>query len=241
MRKTLTFIVALVAGAAMLSAQEPYDFTGRWNVSVQGGPMLSINENHFAYKEADALRDLFTWQGSAAVGYDILPELGVRLSVGFGENAGCGNKRQSNNMFFPYTFKSVNAFVDAILNVHGISEDYSAFTPKFYAGLGYGHTFDFQRSPKNQNDVSDAIHPHPGKCPVENNNAFGFRFGFIGEYTFTNGIGIYVDICGEGYTDGYNGIKPTDEDQASTTGGGAAGFPLDCRGLVSLGLIYHFK
>ena len=200
MRKSITFLAALTIGAVAVFAQEPYDYTGRWYVSAQGGPLISINENHFSYKDNAYLRGLLTWQGSLAVGYDIMPELGVRLSVGYGNNAAAANVKQTNYSdngvkFFPYNFKSVNVFADAILNVHGLSEDYSAFSPKFYAGLGYAHSFNPEKTARNVWKDSDAIHPWQ---PVyDHNNVFGFRLGFIVEYNFRNGIGLFADLCGE--------------------------------------------
>ena len=48
MRKLLAICAALILGASVLSAQE-FNPTGRWYVSLQGGPMYQSNENTFAY------------------------------------------------------------------------------------------------------------------------------------------------------------------------------------------------
>ena len=79
---------------------------------------------------------------------------------------------------------------------------------------------------------------HPWQAVSDRNTAFGFRFGFIAQYNFSDRFGIYADLCGEAYTDNYNGLQPNEKDQQKVEG--YAGFPLDLRGLVSLGCVFHF-
>lgn len=222
MRKLAIFVLAMAASSVMLLAQsrEP----ARLYVSLQGGAMYSINENHFTYRENGKPLGLITPHGAVAVGFDITPRFGSRLSVSYGNNASaCNSYNTAGRGFYPYTFQSINAFIDVILNLRHPSVK---FLPKLYAGIGEGYTFGF----------SDPGHPwqklHSG------NVTLGLRGGFIGQYNFTEHIGAFFDICGEAYTDTYNGLQPSADDQNASKG--YAGFPFDLRGLVSLGAVYKF-
>ena len=234
MRKSATLMVALFLGAVSVFAQDRFDYSGRWNAAVMGGPMFSISENVHSYTGQGNTADLFTAQGSIAVGYDISPAFGVRVTAGFGKNVSAENYKQTVLEYptqrFPYTFWSVNLFADAILNVNEWAEVDSPFSPKFYAGVGVAETFGFKETGDH--------HPWQWEKINKTNTPIGFRFGFIGEYDFTSGIGIFVDIAGEAYMDNYNGIHP--ETEAHEKGEGYAGFPLDLRALASFGVIYHF-
>ena len=254
MRKLLTLTAALILGASLMHAQggDPYDPSGRWNVSVQGGVMGSLSENAFSYNDNGYLGKLYTPQASVAVGYDFNQTYGIRASVGFGKNMSAGNVKQTavrnNNGFWPYGFKSINAFVDCVINLNGLNVTSRAFAPKFYGGLGYGHSFGFWRpsySMMNDADLVEAAKMfnykkfHPTQNINESNHALGFRFGFIAEYNITRNLGIFADICGEAYTDNYNGLEPWTWDHAKGTG--YAGFPLDLRGLASFGILLRFN
>ena len=238
MQKFVTCIAALLIGASALFAQSPYDHAEKWNVSITGGALYSAGENQFSYKEHGRFFDQINWQGAISVGYDFSTVFGARLWAGYGKNAGAANVRQTNmgggNGFFPYTFKSVNTFADAILNILGLAEEVGPLTPKFYAGIGLGYSWDMTRSKRNY--CPDAI--HPWQIPTEKNLAFGFRLGTMVEYDFGNNLGILVDLNAEAYLDNFNGIWPHDEDIAEREG--YAGFPLDLRAYASVGLIYHF-
>lgn len=226
--KRIAFIgAALLLWAGSLCAQEAPSHAHRFYVSLQGGPALNIYENAFTYRENGRAFELFTLQGAAALGYDINDVYGIRLQCAYGADAGAANVRQtSGGGFYPYSFKHANAFTDLVINLNGLAGRVSYFRPKLYAGLGGAHTFEF----------TDAGHPWQKITPA--NTVFGFRGGFITEYTFASGFGVYADLCGEAYTDMYNGLMPSKEDQTHYEG--YAGFPLDLRGILSLGLVYHF-
>ena len=53
MHRFITICAALFLGVTAVSAQNwsSYDPTGKFSISVQGGPMLSISENAFSYKD----------------------------------------------------------------------------------------------------------------------------------------------------------------------------------------------
>ena len=230
MKKNTSIFAILLFGVASLSAQNA--FVGghsAWTFALQGGPMYSINENHFSYREHGKGWNLFTLQGAAAIGYEFTEGLGVRVSVGYGNNASAANSHDTGGGFYPYQFKSVNAFVDGTLDLNGNYAIEQAFRPRLYAGIGLGHTFGF----------TDAKHPWQGQYITTLNNVFGFRGGFIGEYDFTRVFGIFVDLCGEAYRDNYNGLQPTEKDQGFFTG--YAGFPLDLRFTLSFGVIFRIE
>jgi len=235
MRKSATLIVALLLGAVSAFAQDKYNYSGRYNISLQGGAMFSINENIHTYTGQGNTAKLFTPQGAFAIGYDVNRALGLRTSVSFGLNKGASNYKQTalqyENQRFPYEFKSVNVFADAILNIMEWAEENSRFSPKAYAGVGFAYTFGFKETGDH--------HPWQWDNEITKKNfPIGFRFGFLGEFHVNSDFGVFVDLCGEAYMDNYNGLKPNAEDHK---GEGYAGFPLDLRGLASFGLIYHFK
>ena len=234
MKTFLTSLALVVLSASALFAQVGEQRPERpFYIAVQGGPVYLLSENEFTYHENDAVKDLIKGQGSFSIGYDFGTRAGARLNVSYGKNASAANVRETNNShpetglhFFPYDFKNVNAFVDMTWNIAAEGYD-GPLSPKVYAGIGYARTFGFSNS------------RHPWQTIYSPNNAFGFRFGFLGEYMFSDSFGAFVDVCGEAYTDYYNGLRPSKE-EIKATGKGYLGFPLDLRGLVSFGLAIHF-
>jgi opacity protein-like surface antigen len=213
--------------AAPASAQIRHSHEGRFYAGFQQGPMLNIYENHFSYRENGKALDLVTYQAGVFAGYDLNDIFGIRLSASYAKNAGaCNTRDTAGGGFYPYTFNSINAFADAILDMHGLSDLQTFFRIKLYGGLGFGHSFK----------MTDPN--HPWQRLNDPSTAFGFRFGGIAEYNVSDNIGLFADVCGEAYTDEYNGLIPSVKDQENFEGYG--GFPLDIRGLVSLGLLYRF-
>ena len=231
MKKITSIFAILLFGVVSLSAQNA--FVGghnAWTFAIQGGPIYSLNENGFSYRENGRGWDLFTLQGSAAIGYEFTQGLGVRVSVGYGKNMGAANVRQTAaGGFYPYSFKSINGFVDGTLDLNGNYAKVRAFRPRLYAGLGMGYTYDF----------TDSKHPWQEAYITKTNYVFGFRGGFIAEYDFTSWFGIFADLCGEAYKDNYNGLQPSQSDQDQYKG--YAGFPLDLRGMLSFGVIFRIN
>lgn len=224
MSKLFTTISALFIGALTLSAQSSDKVEHPFNVSVQGGALVSLNENAFSYRDNGKALNLISPQGSIAIGYDFSYRWGMRISASYGKNASaCNTVETSGHGFYPYTFKSVNVFADAVLD---LGKKDSFFSPKLYAGLGGAHTFGF----------TDA--GHPWQEVSKKNTVFGFRGGFIAQFDITSHFGMFIDLCGEAYTDKYNGLLPNEKNQKEVSG--YAGFPLDLRGLASLGVILHF-
>ena len=220
MKKLTSIIAILILGAGSVFAQNAFVGGHRaWTFAVQGGMLYSLNENCFTYRDNGEGLKLFTPQGSAAIGYEFTNALGARLSVGYGLNRSAGNHYQTAAWgYYPYSFKSVNAFLDVTLDLNGNYSVESAFRPVFYLGVGMGHTFGFTES------------HHPWQQISPKNTAFGFRGGFIAEYDFTPSIGVFIDLGGEAYADNYNGLQPAKTDQENYKG--YAGFPLDLRFMV---------
>ena len=234
MKTILTSFAALILGASALFAQVGEQKPERpMYISVQGGMLFSANENTFSYSDNGVFKDLFTPQGSFSIGYDFGTRAGARLNVNYGKNASGANVRQTNGNhpqtgkhFFPYTFNNASAFVDFTWNI--AEEGYEGpIVPKVYAGVGFGHTFGFTDS------------GHPWQTIYDPNNAFGFRFGFLGEVMFSNSFGALIDLSAEAYTDQFNGLRPSKEEQ-EVHGKGYLGFPFDLRGLASFGIAVHF-
>ena len=245
MKKITSIFAVLLVGVVSLSAQNAFVGGHRaWTIALQGGPMYSLNENAFSYRENGYGSKLFTLQGSAAVGYEFTNALGARISVAYGDNRSAANTRQTAaHGFYPYNFRSINGFLDITLDLNGNFAIERAFRPIFYLGVGAGHTFNFTKpteygTPRNESwEKDNPFHPWQDIC--EKNTVFGFRGGFIAEYDFTDWFGIFADLCGEAYNDQYNGLQPSKEDQTAFTG--YAGFPLDLRFMLSLGVIFRIN
>lgn len=229
MKKITSIFAILLFGAVSLSAQNAFVGGHRaWTFALQGGGLYSINENGFSYRENHRGGELFSLQGSAAIGYEFTESLGIRVSVGYGDNASACNTRQtSGGGFYPYRFKSINGFLDGTLDLNRNYGKAWAFHPILYAGVGFGHSFNFT-DPK-----------HPWQTVTPKNTTFGFRAGFIAEYDFTDWFGLFVDLCGEAYRDNFNGLQPTKGDQSHYKG--YAGFPLDLRAMASFGVIFRIN
>lgn len=228
MKKTICAVITLFLGVSSLVAQPTHSHEGKFFLGLQQGPVLSIYENAFSYWENAKAIDLFSFQFGLVAGYDVNDIFGLRLSAAYGKNAGaCNVKQTSGGGFYPYTFSSLNVFADAVLDLHGLSDNLGFFRVKLYGGLGYARTFH----------MTDA--QHPWQVPEDPNNAFGFRLGGITEFNLTKTIALYADLCGEGYTDLYNGLMPAREEQNENFEG-YGGFPLDLRGLLSIGFLFRF-
>ena len=225
MKKFVCTLAVILLAAAGLSAQEKAEKP--WNIALKGGGDFSLYENAFTYRENGQFAKLIGYQAGLAFGYDFTKRFGIRLDATYGSNAGAGNVLETfGDGFYPYTFSSVNAFIDALLNLNPKG---SHFFPKFYFGLGGAYSFNF----------SDMEHPTQeleGK-PV----SFGLRLGFLAEYRISPVFGIYIDLASEGYTDNYNKMRPSKEQKKEDERfKGYPGFPLDVRGLASLGVCFHF-
>lgn len=225
MKKIVCTLAALLMAAAGLFAQEKPEKP--WNIALKGGADYSHFENAFTYRENGQLAKQFGYQAGLAFGYDFTKRFGIRLDAIYGKNAGAGNMLETADRgFYPYNFSSISAFLDAVMN---LNPNGSVFYPKFYVGLGGAYSFGFS-------DLD-----HPSQVLPKQAGAFGVRLGFIAEFKISPTVGIYADLSSEGFTDNFNGMKPTKEEKAEYPGyPGYPGFPLDVRGLASLGLVFHF-
>ena len=234
MKQFICICCALLLGVASAMAadgdkrsDEAPSRAGTIYVSLQGSPVFNLYENAFSYRDNGRLIELFTPQGALSVGMDFSDAFGIRLMAEIGSDAGaCNTRNTSAGGFWPYRFYNVDLFADAVLNLCGLAGRITRFRPKLYAGLGVAHTFGFTDS------------GHPWQKVNGSNTVPGFRGGFIGEYTWDSGFGLFFDLCGEAYTDMYNGLMPSAKDQENYEGYG--GFPLDLRGILGKGLVYHF-
>lgn len=248
MRKLIAISAALLFGASVLCAQEvvdTYNPSGKWYVSVQAGPMYQSNENTFSYRYNHEGGKLFTYQAGASVGYNFNETYGLRGSFAYGLNrSACNTVQTSAHGFYPYDFKSLTGFVDVVLDFNGLNAVDRAFAPKIYGGIGMGHTFGFSKpeSYGTQRTVAWQAEEkfHPWQHIIESNNAFGFRAGLIAEYDFPFGLGLFADLCGEGFTDIFNGMDPYADSEGTGNGKGIAGFPFDLRLTLFCGVKFSF-
>lgn len=230
MKKLVCIAAILLCGIVTASAQEAPSHANRAYVSVQGGTAFNLYENYFTYRDGQMAK-LFTLQGAVAVGYDFSDAFGIRLQGAYGTDAGaCNREDTASRGFYPYSFKHANAFVDGTINLIGIFDKPTAFRPKIYAGIGGAYTFGFEET--------GSHHPWQWDNVTNPNMVFGFRGGLITEFVTKSGFGLFADFCGEAYLDNYNGLQPSEHDKERFEG--YPGFPFDLRGIVSLGIVYHF-
>lgn len=209
-----------------------------WGVAVRGNVIGNVHENVMSYFKHRRFADLVTAGFSVDGMYDFTNIFGTRVSFAMGKNAGACNSQEVGGGFYPYYFRSINVFADAMIHF-GTPED--AFSSRIYAGLGYAHTYDVVENLKN--GVTNW--PHPWATPdqpipnsKEPNDVFGFRVGYMGEWHITPEVGVLIDACGEFYSDAYDCLMPYRSDHDAYRG--YAGFPFDMRFVVSLGIAYHF-
>ena len=230
----------LLNAAGGLAAQE---VELPWNVAIRGGVLAGVNENAWTYVEFKKPLGLLNPSASATVGYDFTPKFGLRLGVSLDRNSAACNSANYDQKFYPYSFRSVGVFADAVANVR---QGRSPFIPKFYGGLGVGRGFNYQKTkvdgaywthPRNWQE-DPAVEPDDYQV-YRKSLAFAFRLGFLAEYKVSNEVGIVADFCLESFTDDFDGFMPPAKDQAQIAAG-YGGFPFDFRGVVSLGIAYHF-
>ena len=240
MKKQITIlsITACMLVSVFSAGAQTKKVASPWGISIRGGVIGNVHENVMSYFKHRRIVDLVTAGFSVDGMYDFTNIFGVRMSVGMGNNAGACNSQEVDGGFYPYTFRSINAFADAMIHF-GTPED--AFSSRIYGGLGFAHTYDLVE------EMKDGITswPHPWATPEkslpgteEANNVFGFRIGYLGEWHVTPEVGILIDACGEFYSDRYDCLMPTLDDHDSYRG--YAGFPFDMRFVISLGIAYHF-
>ena len=206
----------------------------KFYVSLQGGGLVSLNENFRAYGDAGKNSDLLTLQGSASFGYQFTPVSGIRVWAGYaGNRSACNKEETSGNRFYPYKFNSINAFVDYVMDFSGFGDSDWTVVPKLYAGIGLGNTSGFEKTPDNPTPGNLF---HPWQDVKDKNTVLGFRGGLICEFMVSDSFGILTDLGGEFYMDDYNGLNPGKEVSES----GDKNFPLDFRGVASLGVAIHF-
>ena len=196
-------------------------------LSAQGGFLVSVNENSFMYSREGLMPDLITMQGSVMVGVYVSNHFSLRASLGYGNNASANNtENTASRRFYPYNFKSVNAFFDVAYDFLDRNMTSHFFLPRVYLGAGFAHSFGFTSS------------GHPWQKSKENVNTFGFRAGATGEFQLSKTFSVFLDLCAEAYGDWYNGLRPSKADQKKVDG--YAGFPFDMRGVASVGVMFHF-
>lgn len=209
-----------------------------WGFAVRGNVVANLHENVRSYFNHGRAADIVTSGFSVDGMYDFSRLFAMRLSASMGKNAGACNSQEAGGGFYPYTFRSINVFADAMLH---FGTPCDAFSSRIYAGLGFAHTYDLIEEEKD----GVTSWPHPWATSEmslphtkEPNNVYGFRVGYLGEWHVTPEVGILVDACGEFYTDTYDCLMPAwDEHQPYR---GYAGFPFDMRFTLSLGIAYHF-
>lgn len=214
-------VAAALLSCTGLYAQESMKFF----VSAQGGAAFSLNENFQAYFAKNEVGQLFSAEGSFAVGTYFNGRYGARLSFEYSGNKGAANY-QETFVFSPFQFKSGIGFADVIVNAGDISEP-KVCNCRFFAGIGYACSFDFHQDASTPHWWSE-LNPGP-------NHSFGIRTGMIIEFVIPGNVGFFFEPCIELFADKYNGVAPKDQ-----TTGQNLGFPFDCKINNSFGIAYHF-
>lgn len=219
--KTAFCVVVALLSSTGLFAQKSM----KYFVSAQGGAALSLNENSHAYSAEKRAGDLFSWEGSFAVGTYFNERYGARLSFEYSDNRAATNYQESLYVFRPYKFRSAIGFADFIVNAGDTSVP-KICNFRFFAGLGYAYSFDFRKETDVPCWLGLDTNPH---------HSFGLRAGMILEFVIPGDIGFFFEPCFEMFTDNYNGISPVDP-----ATGQKLGFPFDYKINNSIGVVFHF-
>ena len=218
MRRLALILALLLLGTVSLPAQvnSPYRYGHRWNIALFGGPLVFGSDCSGEFSSHFMTESLFSPLGGVALGYHFTDGHGMRLFANYSNKTGL---LPPEHGFYPYNFRSVQVFGDYLLNMEGLGENYTAFVPQMYVGLGAGYTFGFRTSW--MDEELDALLSQRNLVPA-------FHLGTVLEYGFRNGLGLFFDLGGAFYLDTYNG-------QAFM------GFPFDFEIDAVFGLIYRFK
>lgn len=226
MRKCVLLAAALLLSAVSLFAQKspltPYEYGHRWYFMFQGGP-LYFNSDYCSNMWAEGRVDeLLTFSTGLALGYNFDDANAIQVMANYARKTGVCEPFESD-LFnsttetiptYTYKFRSVQCFVDYVINFNALAEYFMSFSAKCYAGLGAAYTFDFTEP------------EHPEVWVTDPNLVPALNFGFIVEYDFKDGFGFFLDLGLAFYTDRYNGREPIS-------------FPLEMDDSVQIGLIYH--
>lgn len=240
MKKTICVVLcAIVAGGTFFSyAQSPVSgaelpksaaksrhLQKPFSLGLDAGAVASLYENAFSYSKNGRALGLINFHKGIEFGYDFSVPFGLRASIAMDRNSGACNVMETGNGkgFYPYKFTSINGFVDLVLHLRKNEE--SILDPKLFLGGGYAYTYNYTDS------------GHPWQKVDDPSHAWGFRLGGMLEWRVLQFLGLTVELCGEAYTDHYNGLEPGKKDQSQVDG--YAGFPLDLRGIVSLGVLFY--
>jgi hypothetical protein len=209
---TLLLAAATCAARSLPDRYSPYQYSHRWYISFQAGPVLSATQHMNSFWKNGKGFDALSWHGALAFGYNFTDAWDLRVSGVYGYNAGALSPYQG---FYPYRFHAAHLFADMILNYNALAEYNVPFNFKTYIGLGAACTFGFS-------------HPlHPYQVLDSPNLSPAVRIGAIFEYDYKRGFGWFADLGVEAFNDWYNGHESDN-------------FPLDMGLKLSLGVIYHF-
>ena len=218
----------IVVAPTVETYEEPFDWRD-WFIFAQGGPMVSMNENTWTYKDLGPQYGLSQWDlitpvYQLSLGHFFTPVWGARLSVNYAENkSGANHKETAAQGFYPYSFKSVSAFADVLVALSRRDVEKRRWFWTMFGGIGLGHGFDATEA------------GHPWQYFTFPSNAFGMRGGMNVEYMFKNGLAFMLEGGLEAYTDGFNGMNP-----GNYQGDNDKNFPFDIRPMATIGIGYHF-
>lgn len=215
MKKLAVILGLLLLGATSLSARfytTPYQFGHRWNIAFQGGALFFVGEYSESYGQNSRGWEQFTWQAGVSLGYSFTNAHEMRINVNYARPNSAGLPYGG---FYPYSFRSIHGFVDYLLNFNGLAEEDQGFNPRIYVGLGAAYTWE------------PSAFEHPFQELREPNIVPAVRLGTVLEYDTTKGVGFFLDLGVEGFTDWYNCQEPVS-------------FPLDIHLKATLGMIIHF-
>lgn len=227
MRKCIMLAATLLLCAVPLFAQRtpltPYEYGHRWYFVFQGGPLYFSSEYNGNLIAEGRIGELFSVGAGLGMGYNITDAHEIRFIGNYSrKTAVCepyipdvDDLSDVSVTTYTYKFRTINFFADYLLNYNALAENFVPFTAKIYGGLGFGYSYDFTEPGNPEVWVRD-----PNLVP-------GLNLGFILEYDFKDGFGLYSDLGAAVYYDRYNGIAPI-------------GFPLDLEAYLQVGLIYHF-
>ena len=218
MRKFALLLAFLLLGSTLLPAQVSslYKYGGRWNLTLLAGCSAYDSDFSEEFLYHHMAEEYFSFLEEFAVGYNITDAHEARFIMTSSRKPSILPPEYG---FRPYSFRSVNAFFDYLINFEALGEFYGPFSPKMYLGVGASYS-DWFRLSWTEDEFEVDLRTR--------NFVPAFHLGAVLEHNFKNGMGLVFDFGLNYFVDRHNGLY-------------FYSFPLDFEVDASFGLIYRFK
>lgn len=185
-----------------------YGGSDNWFVTLHGGANHSLSEN----ARFGDFMDMTKFGFGLSVGKYFTPAIGLRTQFSIQEQASRANSEAIET--YPdvygegnYTFKNFAGYIDGLFNFNNIFGQYresTRFNLIGIMGVGFNHTFDFDKKVK---DWATGKVAAPYDVETDANTALAVRAGLMGSYRLSNAFDLELEVTANGTDDAYNGTR----------------------------------